>query len=108
LTPCCGFEVYNPTQALKSVQGPGNTLHLNPKWERTVPFFGNFSKDIHRVPPKNPNIKVDNQLCYLDLFWRTIFISHEKMTQNSKVISHLGFNSRVFAEPLTDIGAWVL
>jgi hypothetical protein len=55
----------------------------------------------------NPQQGVKYQLCYLDLFWRIIFISHEKMTQNSKVISHLGFNSRVFPEPLTDIGAWV-
>jgi hypothetical protein len=26
LTPCCGFELQNPTQAFKSVKGPGNTL----------------------------------------------------------------------------------
>jgi hypothetical protein len=32
LTPCCGLEVQKPTQALKSVKGPGNTFDLNPKW----------------------------------------------------------------------------
>jgi hypothetical protein len=49
---CCGLEVQNSTQALKSVEGPGNTFHLNPKWERTLPSFGNFSWDIYRIPPK--------------------------------------------------------
>jgi hypothetical protein len=39
LTPCCGFEVHNPTQALKSVKSIGNTFDLSPKWERTLPFF---------------------------------------------------------------------
>jgi hypothetical protein len=58
LKPCCGFEVQNPTQTLKSVKDLGNTFDLNPKWERTLPSFGNFSWDIYRVPP-NPNIKVD-------------------------------------------------
>jgi hypothetical protein len=34
--------VHNPTHALKSVKGPGNTFDLNPKWERTLPSFDNF------------------------------------------------------------------
>jgi hypothetical protein len=42
LTPCCELEVQNPTEELNSVKGPGNTLYLNPKWERTLPSFGNF------------------------------------------------------------------
>jgi hypothetical protein len=29
MTPYCGFEVQKPTQALKSVKGPGNTFDLN-------------------------------------------------------------------------------
>jgi hypothetical protein len=57
LTPCCGLEVQNPTQSLKSVKGPGNTFELCPKWDRTLPSFSNFSWDIHSPP--NPNIKVD-------------------------------------------------
>jgi hypothetical protein len=28
---CCGLEVQNPTQALKSVKGPGNTFDINAK-----------------------------------------------------------------------------
>jgi hypothetical protein len=52
LTLCCGFEVQNSTQALKSVKGPGNTFDINPKWERTLPSFGNFSWDIYRAPTK--------------------------------------------------------
>jgi hypothetical protein len=39
-----------PTQALKTVKDPDNTFDLNPKWERTLPTFGNFSYDINRVP----------------------------------------------------------
>jgi hypothetical protein len=48
-----------------SVKGPGNTFDLNPKWERTLPTFGNFSYDINSVPPLNPNIKVD----FYTLLW---------------------------------------
>jgi hypothetical protein len=65
LTPRCGLDVQNPTQELKSVKGPGNTFHINPKWERTLPFFGIFSQDIYRVPPSNPNIKVATAGCQI-------------------------------------------
>ena len=51
LTPTCGVEVHNPTHALKLVKGPGNTLDLSPKWERTLPSFGNFSRGIHMASP---------------------------------------------------------
>jgi hypothetical protein len=74
--PCCGLEVQNPTQALKSVEGPGNTLHLNPKWERTLPFFGNFTWDIYRVPSKNPRTRHDSELKfkeYIFLFVNELF-----------------------------------
>jgi hypothetical protein len=50
LTPYCGLEVQKPTQALKSVKGPGNTLDLNPKWSRTLPSLIYFSWDIYRDP----------------------------------------------------------
>jgi hypothetical protein len=33
-----------------SVKDLGNTFDINPKWERTVPSFGNFALDIYRVP----------------------------------------------------------
>jgi hypothetical protein len=55
LTPCCGLEVQKPTQALKSVKGPGNTFDLNPKWARTLPYLIYFSWDIHREPPPKKN-----------------------------------------------------
>jgi hypothetical protein len=58
LTPCCGLEVQNPTLTLKTVKGMGITFELNPRWERTLPSFGNFAWDILRVPP-NSNNKVD-------------------------------------------------
>jgi hypothetical protein len=58
LTTCCGLEVQNPTQALKSVKDTGNTVDISLKWDITLPFFGNFSWDIYRIP-QNPNIKVD-------------------------------------------------
>jgi hypothetical protein len=63
LTPCCGLEVQKPTQALKSVKGPGKTFDLSPKWARTLPSLIYFSWDINRdfLPPQNKisNIKVD-------------------------------------------------
>jgi hypothetical protein len=48
LTPCCGLEVQKPTQALKSVKGPDNTIELNPEWTRTLPSLAYFSWDIYR------------------------------------------------------------
>jgi hypothetical protein len=39
------------------VKGPGNIFDINVRWQRILPSFGNFSWDMHRVPP-NPNIKV--------------------------------------------------
>jgi len=42
--------VQNPTEALKSVKDPGNTFELNPKWERTLLSFGNFSWNIFSNP----------------------------------------------------------
>jgi hypothetical protein len=37
MTPYCGLEVQKPTKALKSVNGPGNTFDLSPKWSRSLP-----------------------------------------------------------------------
>ena len=51
LTLYCGLEVQKPTQALKSVKGPGNTFDWNPKWSRTLPSLIYFSWDIYRDPP---------------------------------------------------------
>jgi hypothetical protein len=61
LTPCCGLEVQKPTQALKSVKGPGNTFDLNPMWSRTLPsliYFNGILKETS-PPEKKSNIKVD-------------------------------------------------
>jgi hypothetical protein len=52
LAPYCGLEVHYPTYAFQSVKGPGNIFDINPKWQRTLPFFGNFSWDIYRVAPE--------------------------------------------------------
>jgi hypothetical protein len=61
LTPCCGLEVQEPTQALKSVKGPGNIFAGTPKWARTLPSLIYFSWDIYRDPPsiKKSNINID-------------------------------------------------
>ena len=56
-TPCCGFEVQKPTQALKSFKDTGNTFDLNPKWSRTLPSLINFSWDINRDQPSIKKIK---------------------------------------------------
>jgi hypothetical protein len=50
LTPCCGFEVQKPTQALKSVKGSADTYDLIFKWARTL-AVENFAWDINRTPP---------------------------------------------------------
>jgi hypothetical protein len=44
------WQIQNPTQAPKSVKGPGNIFHLNPKWSINVPFVGNMSWNIYRAP----------------------------------------------------------
>ena len=60
LTPCCGLDVQNPTQTLKSANGSSNTFDISPSGKELYPSFGNFSWDIYKPPPiKNPNIKVD-------------------------------------------------
>jgi hypothetical protein len=51
LTPCCGLEVQKLTQALMSVNDPGNTFDLNPKWSRTLASLIYFSWDINRDTP---------------------------------------------------------
>jgi hypothetical protein len=57
LTPYCGLEVQKPTQALKSVKGPGNTFDLNPKWWRTLPSLIYFSWNIYRAHLHKKKIK---------------------------------------------------
>jgi hypothetical protein len=59
LTPCCGLELEKPTKAFKSVKGPSNTFDISYNCERTLPSVANLSWDIHRIPQKNPYIKVD-------------------------------------------------
>jgi len=68
LTPCCGFEVQKPSQALKSVKGPGNTFELNPKWARTLPSFIYFSLVIYRDPPSTEKIQI-SKLMFDTLLW---------------------------------------
>jgi len=59
LTPCCGLEVQNPTQALKSVKGPGNTFDLNaPSGKELCPPLA-IVHGIFIGSPQNPNNKVD-------------------------------------------------
>ena len=37
----------------------------------------------------------------------TLQITHQKISKDGKVISHLGFKSKVLPRPLTDLRAWV-
>jgi hypothetical protein len=68
LTPYCGLEVQKPTQALKSVKGPGNTFDLNSKWSRTLPSLIYFSSDIYREPPSIKKIQI-SKLIFDTLLW---------------------------------------
>jgi hypothetical protein len=57
-----GVDVQKHTQALKSVEDPGNTFDLKSKWTRTLPSLIYFSRNIYRDPPPQlffSNIKVD-------------------------------------------------
>jgi hypothetical protein len=37
----------------------------------------------------------------------SLYISHEKYIKDGKVLVHLGYQSKVFSGPLTDLSAWV-
>jgi hypothetical protein len=71
-----------------SVNGPGNTFDLNPKWSRTLPSLIYFSSDIYRNPPPKKKIKYQS-------------------FKDGKFLAHLGFQSKVFPGPLTDLSVWV-
>ena len=64
MTPCCRLQVQNPTQALMSVKGPGNTFDLSPKLTITLPSLIYFSWDINREPTSTKN-KFQYQSWYL-------------------------------------------
>jgi len=41
------------------------------------------------------------------IFLGVLYISHEKLPKDGKVISHVGFKSNVLPGPLTDLRVWV-
>jgi hypothetical protein len=36
-------------------------------------------------------------------FWETLYISHEKLPKDGKVLCHLGFKSKILPGTLTDL-----
>ena len=40
--------------------------------------------------------------------WEGLCISHEQLPKDGKVLSHLGFNSKVLPRPLTTLSDWVI
>jgi hypothetical protein len=68
LTPCCGLEVQKPTQALKSVKGPGNTFDINHRWSTTLPSLIYFSWDINRDPLLHKKNQI-SMLIFDTLLW---------------------------------------
>jgi hypothetical protein len=65
-------------------------------------YLGRF---LHLKPTAGCQIST---LIFLDFFGgRTLLISHEKLPMDGKVLSHLGFISKVLSRPLTDLCAWV-
>jgi hypothetical protein len=86
LTPYCGLQVQKPTQALKSVKGPGNTL-------------GGF---LHLKPTVGCQIST---LIFEFVFMEggSLLISHEKYIKDGKVLDHLGLRSKVLPGPLTKL-----
>jgi hypothetical protein len=45
LTPYCGLEVKKPTQAHRTVKGPGNTIDVSPKWGSLLISHEKYIKD---------------------------------------------------------------
>jgi hypothetical protein len=111
LTTCCGLEVQKPTQALKSVKGPGNTFDWNSKWSGTVPSLIYFSWDIYRwvsapqAHSRVSNINIDIRFFYMEV--GSLWIFHEQYIKDGKVLAHLGCQSKVLPGPLTDWSASV-
>jgi hypothetical protein len=67
LTLCCGLEVQNITKTFQRDKDPGNTFHLNRKWENNfsvgnfkgdinVDFFEKFPMKLDPIPPHPGNL----------------------------------------------------
>jgi hypothetical protein len=56
VTTCCGLEVQNPIQGLKSVKGPRNTFEFNTKLGRTLPM--GILQEIFNEPVLNFEVKI--------------------------------------------------
>jgi hypothetical protein len=69
LTPCCGLEVQNPTQALQSVKGPGNTFDLKPKWQELCRPWYIFHEIFIETPPPPQNKIQISKLIFDILLW---------------------------------------
>ena len=50
---------------------------------------------------------VKYQLDIWIVFGGTVYISHEKLTTDGKVLSHLGNRSKIFSGPFNEISAWL-
>jgi hypothetical protein len=86
--------VQNPTLTLKTVKGMGITFELNPRWERTLPSFGNFAWDIHRVPP---NLRCRIPPRHLDLIkTRVILFGLDSAPQVHSRVSNINFDILIF------------
>jgi hypothetical protein len=87
LKPTAGCQIstlmQKPTQALRSVKGPGNTFDLIPMWWRTLSSLIYFSWDIYTDLSawvgfciSSPQLGVKYQLWYFILFlWRGVSIN---------------------------------
>ena len=104
MTSCWGLEVQNLTQTLKSVESPGNTFDLNPKWSTTLSAVGIFKW--MEFCTSSPQQGVKYQLWYLN--WRgDLYISHEQLQMDGKILAHLRHTSKVLPETLNDLSTWV-
>ena len=91
------------------MQNCHRTVKFFPIWGWNVRYFGalNWLKCLGGILHLKPTAGCQISTLLFGFVLGILCISHEKMTKNSKVLSHLRFNSRVLPEPLTDIGAWV-
>jgi hypothetical protein len=99
--PNIKVDIWHPAVVLRCIIPPRHLSQLkareylwsNPKWQRTLAFFGNFSWDMHSVPPQIQQQGVKYQLWYLDLGGRYAYpMKHYRRT--AKFFATRGLSQR--------------
>jgi hypothetical protein len=100
--------VQKPTQAHKTVKGPGNIFDWNPRWARTLPSLIYFSWNIYRHP--SIIIIFKYQSWYLTPYCG---LEVQKSTQALQSVKGLGYTFELNPKwertmPSFDIFSWII